>query len=224
MNIAEQFNMISKEYDSGRRMFIPCFDAYYDATTRFVVNSIEKPSRILDLGAGTGLLTSYWLKYVPDAEYVLTDIAEGMLEAAKMRFAALNNVTLEVSDYRFALPSGNFDAILSALSIHHLEQSEKQELFQKLYAKLPSGGVFINYDQFCGTTAAMSRWYDTYWVNCLETNGLTTEEIRKWKERRMLDRECSVPAEIEMLQQAGFQTAECIFTMQKFSVIFAMKE
>jgi hypothetical protein len=66
--------------------------------------------------------------------------------------------------------------------------------------------------------------YDSYWVNYLETNGLSREEIEKGKKRRLLDRECSVSAETEMLKQAGFHTVECIFSMQKFSVIIAIKE
>ena len=37
MSIEEQFNLIAKEYDSRREMFIPCFDAYYNLTTNFLV-------------------------------------------------------------------------------------------------------------------------------------------------------------------------------------------
>ena len=59
MSIEEQFNLIAKEYDSRRKMFIPCFDAYYNLTTNFLVKNISKPDRIMDLGAGTGLLSFF---------------------------------------------------------------------------------------------------------------------------------------------------------------------
>ena len=223
MNIAEQFNIISQEYDSGRRKFIPCFDEYYDLTTKFVASSINKPSRILDLGAGTGLLTSYWYRHFPEADFVLTDIAEEMLEVAKNRFAGLKNVSYEVSNYKSELPAGDFDVIISALSIHHLEKEEKSGLFRSLYEKLSPGGCFINYDQFCGDTDFITKSYDEYWLRFLETSGLSAEEIEKWQKRRLFDRENSVSEEISMIKKAGFTVSECIYSRQKFSVIFSMK-
>jgi ubiquinone/menaquinone biosynthesis C-methylase UbiE len=57
MSIEERFNLIAKEYDCNRRRFIPCFDDYYENTTKLIISNIDTPSRVLDLGAGTGLLT-----------------------------------------------------------------------------------------------------------------------------------------------------------------------
>lgn len=39
-------------------------------------SNIDVPKRVLDLGAGTGLLTYYWLKECKNTEYVLVDIVE----------------------------------------------------------------------------------------------------------------------------------------------------
>lgn len=60
MNIDAQFNLIAEEYDCNRRKFIPCFDDYYENSTKFIISSIKKPKKVLDLGAGTGLLSYYW--------------------------------------------------------------------------------------------------------------------------------------------------------------------
>lgn len=68
MDIEKQFNLIAEEYDRNRRKFIPCFDDFYISTTKFIVSNIDKPGRILDLGAGTGLLTYFWYQQCPDAE------------------------------------------------------------------------------------------------------------------------------------------------------------
>lgn len=78
MNIEAQFNLIAEEYDRKRKKFIPCFDNYYKNTTRFIVSNIIKPKRILDLGAGTGLLSYFWYQHCPESEYVLVDIADDM--------------------------------------------------------------------------------------------------------------------------------------------------
>lgn len=222
MNLVEHFNKVAKEYDKSRRIFIPCFDEFYDESTNFIASTI-RPRNVLDLGAGTGLLTCYWFNHFPQANYVITDIADEMLDVARIRFENLDNVRCEVSDYRKELPKESFDTIISALSIHHLEDSEKQVLFQRIYEKLPEKGVFVNYDQFCGESSLISQAMDHYWISYLEKSKLTSDELDKWRGRRMLDKECSVSSEIEMLKAARFTQVECIYRQQKFAVILAIK-
>ena len=45
MNIEEQFNLIAKEYDANRKKFIPCFDEFYEYTTKFIASNIETPNK-----------------------------------------------------------------------------------------------------------------------------------------------------------------------------------
>ena len=188
-----------------------------------IASCIDAPKRVLDLGAGTGLLTYYWFKECKTAQYVLVDIAEEMLEVSKKRFAGLANVSHQVMDYTKQLPDGKFDAIISALSIHHLDDRQKNELFCRIYESLPAGGIFVNYDQFCAGTTMMNRWFDSYWEKQLYTSGLTDRDIELWKERRKLDRECSVEKEVEMLHQCTFADVKCLYSYHKFSVIIAIK-
>lgn len=223
MKIEDQFNLIAKKYDTSRKKFISCFDDYYDSTTKFVAANVVTPKRILDLGAGTGILTSFWYRQFPRSEYILVDIAEEMLGVAKERFKGLDNISYRVMDYIRELPKEDFDIIISALSIHHLENEQKQALFTRIYEKLPSKGMFVNYDQFCAETPLMDEWVNTYWENQMMQSGLSNEEIKLWKERRKLDREISVEKEMEMLKKSGFDVRECIFSYQKFSVIVAIK-
>lgn len=223
MDIKEQFNLIAEEYDKNRKKFIPCFDDYYKNTTKFIAANIEKPKRILDLGAGTGLLSYFWYLNYPESEYVLVDIADDMLNIARKRFEGIDNVSYKILDYSNELPDGEFDIIASALSIHHLEDDEKLKLFAQIYDKLPSGGLFINYDQFCADQTEMNDWFNSYWENQMENSGLTEHDINLWKERRKLDRECSVEKEIEMISKCNFKTVKCVYSYQKFSVIVAIK-
>lgn len=223
MEIEEQFNLIAEEYDSNRKRFIPCFDDFYNGTTQFIASNIEKPKRILDLGAGTGLLSYFWYQYYPMSEYVLVDIADEMLKIARKRFNNVGSVSYQVVDYSAGLPSGKFDLIASALSIHHLENEEKIKLFSRIYDKLPSHGLFVNYDQFCAGDTEIDHWFDSYWESQLERSGLTDHDMRLWRERRKLDKECSVEEETKMLQQTGFKNVKCVYSYQKFSVIAAIK-
>lgn len=224
MNIEQQFNLISQEYDQNRRKFIPCFDDFYQTSTRFLAASLPAPKRILDLGAGTGLLSYFWFSHFPKADYVLVDIAEDMLQVARRRFDTLGNVRCEGMDYSKRFPDGTFDGIVSALSVHHLEDVQKKELFARIYRHLPKGGWFANYDQFCAGHPLTNAWFDSYWEGQLAASGLSEHDITLWKERRKLDRECSLEQELQMLRESGFETVSCVYSYHKFSVIAAVKE
>ncbi|MDE6067844.1 MAG: class I SAM-dependent methyltransferase [Treponemataceae bacterium] len=223
MDIKTQFNLVAEEYDANRRKFIPCFDDYYEGTTRFIAAGIDEPKRILDLGAGTGLLSYYWYQQFPKAEYVLVDVSEEMLKIARKRFGGIATVEFQVADYADALPEGDFDVIVSALSIHHLEDDGKQNLFARVHGKLPNGGLFVNYDQFCAGQPELDGWFDSYWESQLLRSGLSAHDIALWKERRKLDRECSVEQEAAMLRECRFKAVKCVYSCQKFSVIVAIK-
>ena len=132
MDIQNQFNFIANEYDSNRKYFIPCFDDFYEKTTDFIASNIEKPNRIIDPGAGTGLLSYFWYQHFPDSEYILADIAEEMLNVAQKRFSGIDNFSYRILNYAESLPSDTFDAVISALSIHHLENDEKALLFSRI--------------------------------------------------------------------------------------------
>lgn len=159
--------------------------------------------------------------YRHSTKFIVSNIAkpERILDLG----AGTDNVSYLISDYSKELPDGDFDIIMSALSVHHLENKEKAELFENIYNKLPKGGLFINYDQFCAGQTEMNVWFDSYWEKQLADSELTDSDIELWKERRKLDRECSVEEEMEMLYKCRFKTVKCIYSYQKFSVIIAIK-
>lgn len=128
-----------------RKELIPLIDIFYGTTVELVKINNES-GKILDLGAGTGLLTEWVIKKYPKAEYKLVDIADEMLEIAKERFNGFDNVNFEVEDYRGGISGGKYEAIISSMSIHHLDSNEKNGLYKNIFNELKDGGVFINAD------------------------------------------------------------------------------
>ena len=118
----EVFDITAPTYDADRARLIPCFDAFYRRTTDLIPAGA---THILDLGAGTGLLSAFVRQWYPAAHIHLLDVSAPMLERARQRLANDTNVSYEVADYTAAPlgdPTGSgYDAIVSALSIHHLD-------------------------------------------------------------------------------------------------------
>ena len=83
--------------------------------------------------------------------------------------------------------------------------------------------MFVNYDQFCFDNKNFSEYTNSRWIDTLDKSSLSKHDIKLWKERRKLDKECSVTKEINMLQESGFDSPECVYSFQKFSVIAAIK-
>jgi len=219
--VRERFNDVARDYDRGRRQFIPCFDAFYGEAAELVRQSVPTPRLVFDLGAGTGLLADFWVSRFPSTRFVLVDLAEEMLDIARRRFAGRGNVSFVAGDYAVALPDGRPDVILSGLSIHHLTDADKRTLFRRVRAALAAGGVFVNHDQFRHADPALEAAVERAWREKIDRSGLSRDDVAKWLERKALDRECTVPEELEWLREAGFGSAECLFRSGKFAVVLA---
>ncbi len=88
--IRQAFNAFAQEYDTQREYIIPEMRQFY-GTSVWAAESDEAEPEILDIGAGTGLLSAYMLEKFPRAHLTLVDIAENMLEMARQRFAGREN-------------------------------------------------------------------------------------------------------------------------------------
>lgn len=221
--IVLRFNDAAANYDKQRKLFIPCYDDYYGIVQSFLKYNKIKAKSVLDLGAGTGLLTKFIMDVLPHASYTLIDLSEKMLEIAKSRFSDCHNLNYETKDYVSNFPNGKFDLIVSALSIHHLEENVKQNLYGRIYDSLNDNGCLINLDQFNADSEDVNNFYTAYWYDFIQKNGINEVDIKSWLQRRELDKENSISMSIQMIKNAGFNNVECIYQYMKFGVLAAYK-
>src|SRR4051812_15056583 len=157
MTVTRTFDAQAASYDAPRRRLIPPFDAFYGTAVEALALLGRAPERVLDLGAGTGLLAARVAEAYPDAQIVLVDGAPAMLEQARVRLG--ERTEHRVADLADPLPEGPFDAVVSALAIHHLDDAAKQDLFRRVKEALPPGGVFVNAEQVAAPTPCFERHY-----------------------------------------------------------------
>ncbi len=211
-------------YDADRRVLIPCFDAFYDTAAEAAALDRSGAARVLDLGAGTGLLSSVLAGSLPDATFVLLDEAPAMLERAAERLAPLGDrVTTVVADLRDPLPEGPFDVVASALAIHHLDDDGKTDLYRRAADVLAPGGVLINAEQVAGPTPNLDAAFKAMWRKNCRALGATDEVLAAADERMAIDLPASVPDQLAMLEAAGLVDVACLFQSWRFAVLAAWK-
>lgn len=221
-NVMAKFDEIASKYDEQRKKLIPCFDDFYSMAVSAAKTANDFPN-ILDVGAGTGLLSAFVMEKYPKASLTLVDISEKMLEMARVRFEKYPNVTYIVDDYTKHDFTEKFDVVISSLSIHHLTDMEKKNLYERIFSLLKADGVFVNADQVLGSTSYIDELYKTDWKQKVENSGLTRQEIMSAYERTKLDKMSTLEEQLNWLKEAGFSDVDCVYKYFNFVVLYGRK-
>ncbi|MNF95118.1 putative methyltransferase [compost metagenome] len=161
----------------------------------------------------------------PQARFTLIDLSTGMLDIAKERFNdhGAYEMTIHVGDYTTFEDSEPYDAVISSLSIHHLEDGDKQALYARIFQLLKPGGVFVNADQVLGQTPFLDGLYRSDWVAKIEATDLSQEALQAAYERTKLDKMAPLDAQLGWLRDAGFEDVDCVYKSYNFVVMLARK-
>src|SRR5208283_5799321 len=125
--VRQAFAAGAESYDRARRKLIPCFDDFYRTALELLPFQPDDRFEVLDLGAGTGLLSAMIAEAFPKARLTLFDVTLEMLMIARQRLKPLGKrVRFVTADFAAAAPAKAYDAVVSALAIYHLPDSGKR--------------------------------------------------------------------------------------------------
>ena len=219
MSVAAAFDAVAGDYDAARRRLVPCFTAFYGAALELVAEwGPPRGARVLDLGAGTGLLAAMVRAACPDSVLTLVDLSPAMLDEARRRFAGAGDVAYHIGDYASELPPGPFDLVVSALSIHHLDDAAKRRLFGSVRSALAPGGLFVNADQVLAPTPELEARAHARWRAQAAALGSDEAELAAAEARMTHDRCATLEAQLGWLREAGFAEVDCAFKSWRFAV------
>jgi len=142
-----------------------------------------------------------------------------MLDQARGRLG--DRAIYQLGDLTDGLPAGPWDAIVSALAIHHLADRDKANLFTHVREGLAPGGVFVNAEQVAGATPELEAYNLRHHERCARRLGSDDAEWAAALERMRHDRKVTVEWHLERLREAGFSDADCLFKDHSFAVLVA---
>jgi tRNA (cmo5U34)-methyltransferase len=223
-HVRKAFDEAASRYDSQRRHVIPEMEKFYSAAVWAAEWEEDKPA-VLDIGAGTGLLTALLLDRYPKASVTLVDFSEQMLALARERFRGREDIRYVVGDYsKDEHELGKYDLICSALSIHHLSADEKHRLYRWIFDALNQGGVFVNADQVRGNSPYLNARFMEYWDDFVRGGPLSPNEREEIRMRReTLDRNEFLHVQLDWLRDCGFSDVDVMYKNRMFVVFMGRK-
>jgi tRNA (cmo5U34)-methyltransferase len=207
----------AKTYDSERRRLVPCFDEFYGTVAELVARFCPDSPRILDLGAGTGLLSAAIAQRVSAAQLHLLDASPDMLQKAAERLSG-DQVQMSVRSLDSELPPGSFHAIVSALAIHHLSDTGKRALYSRILLSLAPGGIFINAEQVLGNGSRLEKVFEAIHLDRARALGSSEAEIEGAIRRMSHDQCATLSDQLQWLAESGFADVECFYRSFRFAV------
>jgi len=218
---ARVFDEQASGYEAQRRRLVPPYEAFYGTAVGALALAGRPVRRVLDLGAGTGLLVRRVAAALPEAELTLLDGAPAMLDQARATLGERAHYV--VADLTDPLPAGPWDAVVSALAVHHLDDAGKQALFRRLRDALAPGGVFVNAEQVGAPSALFADLYAAWHERRATELGSSAQEWAGAVDRMRLDRWATVERQLGWLRDAGFSDADCLFKDHRFAVLVARR-
>ena len=223
MDAKTVFDNHAANYDALRRKLVPHFDDFYGMALEQIPYPHDAAIRMLDLGAGTGLLSALAAEVFPNATFTLADISTEMLAKARERFAGRANVEYLVIDLAQEALTGEYEVVFSSLALHHLDHELLAQVFRKAHEVLVTGGAFINADQTLGTSSANEKSYAARWLADVTAQGSGDQDTADALERMKVDKTATLEDQMAWLRAAGFHDVDCWYKWYRMAVYSGRK-
>ncbi len=135
MDIGKRFDQVANRYDTPDK--IKRSEKFVKKLLELI--PIDKNFKVMDIGAGTGLVDIILSKYV--GQIYAFDLSEGMLKVfeEKIKKNGIKNIKIFKKDVlNEDFPEKDYDLVITSMTFHHLDNPE--EALRKIKDYLKGGG------------------------------------------------------------------------------------
>jgi tRNA (cmo5U34)-methyltransferase len=202
-----EFDREASGYDRTATVSMP---GYTDLHRTLLAGIPFLPTRafdVLELGVGTGTFSALLLSHFPHARVTGVDLSSRMIARARTKLRPYRHRVELVAGEIGEFAERPYDAVVSALVVHHLTDREKQTLFHRVYRVLRRGGYFGDADDHLPEDPLFDQRYAQI-ASARPGPALSgarwTSLQEVWHEHERFDHPCTLAAETTMLERAGF--------------------
>jgi tRNA (cmo5U34)-methyltransferase len=223
-SVKRHLRVDADEYDLQIRRFIPHYEEMIATGVEVLAALAPADGHILDLGGGTGALSSAVLAGLPNSRVTVLDVDADMLAEARRRLAEFGDrVSFEQASFLDPLPAA--DAVVASLALHHVHDLEsKTALYRAILDALSAGGLLMNLDAAVSEGARLNGLVFDRMAIRMGDHGISDAEARdhfaSWADE---DRYFPLDAELAALREAGFDEVECVWRRGLCAVTCALR-
>ncbi len=220
MGAATHLGIKPGEYDKTIARLIPHYLELLGAAAAAVDVIARTSPAVVDLGTGSGALAQRILRARPKARLIGIDADASMLEAAARRLRG-NIQTVEDDVERASIP--RCDVVSASFALHHVPTGRrKAALYQRCFAALRPGGMFVSADCCIAASPTLQQRHRRAWLRHLEKNYPPKKAenfLRTWAKE---DVYFTLDREMELLKDAGF-AIEVPWRKDSFAVLVGLR-
>lgn len=145
------WNAVAERYEA-KFMGLPHYHAAYAA----FFNLLPESARVLEIGAGPGIVTAYATQHFPKVQLLVTDAAKAMVQRSQFNFPQHQHQVLRAEE--IATLNETFDGLVAAFCINYMPEAAVRELFIAATKKLHhSGALYISFMEGAYAESGMGR-------------------------------------------------------------------
>jgi tRNA (cmo5U34)-methyltransferase len=223
-SVKRHLDVDAQGYDVQIRRLIPHYDDMISTGVELLAALAPPDAHILDLGGGTGALSSAVLGGLPGVRVTVLDVDTDMLDEARQRLEPFaDRAAFHEGSFLEPLPAA--DAVIASLALHHVHDLDaKADLYRAIHDTLPPGGALLNLDAAVTEDPRLNRLLFDRMAARMAEHGITYDEAHthfaSWAEE---DRYFPLEVELGAMREAGFDEVECFWRRELSAVICGVR-
>lgn len=213
---------VTSVFDNMLARSIPQYSVMRDACYQLGRRYVQHGTDIVDLGCSRGEALKLFVdEFGAYCHYYGVEIAQPMLIAARLRFAALidrNVMDILDMDLRQDYPPAKASLTLCVLTLQFTPIEYRLQILDRIYQHTLPGGALILVEKVLGATARLNEDMVSLYLAMKAQNGYSREEIdRKKSSLEGVLVPVTARWNEEMLRGAGFREVDCFWRWMNFA-------